>query len=93
MRTLLCSVFAVAALAGCAACPRPTSKMFRWRKLGRVFDPREVDIEWMRDFAQAPSALVLDDRSRASRGARQQRAGLCRCNVYSGVLARRQRNG
>ena len=38
--------------------------MFSWRKLGRVFDPRDVDIEWMRDFAQAPSALVLDDRVR-----------------------------
>ena len=36
--------------------------MFRWRKLGRVFDPREVDdIDWMKDFAQAPSALVLDE--------------------------------
>jgi hypothetical protein len=39
-------------------------KMFRWRKLGRVFDPREVDIDWMKDFAQAPSTLVLDDRVR-----------------------------
>jgi predicted GH43/DUF377 family glycosyl hydrolase len=39
-------------------------KMFKWRKLGRVFDPREVDIEWMKDFAQAPSALLLDDRVR-----------------------------
>jgi len=38
--------------------------VFSWRKLGRVFDPRDVDIEWMRDFAQAPSALVLDDRVR-----------------------------
>jgi hypothetical protein len=36
--------------------------VFRWRKLGQVFDPREVDdIDWMKDFAQAPSALVLDE--------------------------------
>jgi len=36
--------------------------VFKWRKLGRVFDPREVDdIDWMKDFAQAPSALVLDE--------------------------------
>jgi hypothetical protein len=36
--------------------------VFRWRKLGRVFDPREVDdIDWMKDYAQAPSALVLDN--------------------------------
>ena len=35
-------------------------KAFEWRKLGRVFDPQEVDdIDWMKDFAQAPSALVL----------------------------------
>ena len=38
--------------------------MFSWRKLGRVFDPRDVEIDWMKDFAQAPSTLVLDDRVR-----------------------------
>lgn len=40
-------------------------KAFSWRKLGRVFDPAEIDdIEWMKDFAQAPSALVLDEHVR-----------------------------
>jgi predicted GH43/DUF377 family glycosyl hydrolase len=35
--------------------------MFRWQKLGRVFDPGEVrDIPWMKDFAQAPSVLVFE---------------------------------
>lgn len=38
--------------------------MFNWHKLGRVFDPRQVGIPWMQDFAQAPSALVLEDRIR-----------------------------
>lgn len=36
--------------------------MFRWKKLGRVFIPQEVQgIEWMKDFAQAPSVIVFDD--------------------------------
>lgn len=34
----------------------------RWRKLGRVFDPRSSHgRDWLVEFAQAPSALVLDD--------------------------------
>ena len=37
--------------------------MFRWKKLGRVFNP--VDIphrpEWMHEYAQAPATLVFDD--------------------------------
>jgi len=37
---------------------------FAWRKLGRVFDPREVALPWMKDFAQAPVALLLGDRVR-----------------------------
>lgn len=37
---------------------------FAWRKQGRVFDPREVDLPWMKDFAQAPAALLLRDRVR-----------------------------
>ncbi len=36
--------------------------MNRWRKLGLVFSPQtESDRPWMRAFAQAPSALLLDD--------------------------------
>lgn len=37
---------------------------FAWRKLGRIFDPREADLPWMKDFAQAPAALRLPDRVR-----------------------------
>lgn len=38
---------------------------FEWEKLGRVFDPGDVkDVWWMKTFAQAPSALVLEDRIR-----------------------------
>ncbi|HCA59068.1 MAG TPA: glycosylase [Blastocatellia bacterium] len=36
--------------------------MFKWRKLGKVFDPTERNYAWwMREFAQAPATLVFDD--------------------------------
>jgi hypothetical protein len=36
--------------------------MFNWKKLGRVFEPQAVSGRpWMREFAQAPATLVLDD--------------------------------
>ena len=36
--------------------------MFRWRKLGKVFTPQEVlDRPWLKEFAQAPTALVHDN--------------------------------
>jgi len=36
--------------------------MFHWKKLGRVFNPQEVnDRPWMREFAQAPATLIFDD--------------------------------
>jgi hypothetical protein len=35
--------------------------MFRWKKLGKVFTPQEVTGRaWLKEFAQAPSALVCD---------------------------------
>lgn len=38
---------------------------YRWEKLGRVFDPTAVpDRPWLKEFAQAPATLVLDDRVR-----------------------------
>lgn len=36
--------------------------MFQWQKLGKVFTPQEVtDRPWLKEFAQAPATLVLDD--------------------------------
>lgn len=36
--------------------------MFRWEKLGLVFDPRTVQGRpWIREFAQGPATLVSDD--------------------------------
>jgi predicted GH43/DUF377 family glycosyl hydrolase len=39
--------------------------MFRWTKLGKIFDPKELNSEsWMCEFAQSPSALIDQDRVR-----------------------------
>lgn len=36
--------------------------MFRWKKLGKVFTPQEVEgRSWLREFAQAPATLIFDD--------------------------------
>lgn len=36
--------------------------MFRWKKLGKVFTPQETTGRpWLREFAQAPATLLLDD--------------------------------
>jgi predicted GH43/DUF377 family glycosyl hydrolase len=36
--------------------------MFKWKKLGRVFNPTEIkERPWLKEFAQAPSTLIFDD--------------------------------
>lgn len=36
--------------------------MFKWKKLGKVFDPRDYnDIPWLQEYAQAPATLIFDD--------------------------------
>ena len=36
--------------------------MFKWKKLGRVFNPQDVQgKDWMREFAQAPSTLIFNE--------------------------------
>jgi len=36
--------------------------MFRWKKLGKLFSPQEVEGRgWLKEFAQAPATLVFDD--------------------------------
>lgn len=36
--------------------------MFTWRKLGKVFSPQDVaGRPWLKEFAQAPATLLLDD--------------------------------
>lgn len=36
--------------------------MFKWKKLGRVFNPFEIENKsWLKEFAQAPATLVYDE--------------------------------
>lgn len=36
--------------------------MFKWRKIGRIFNPSEISNKpWMKEFAQCTSALIFDD--------------------------------
>lgn len=36
--------------------------MFRWKKLGKVFTPQEVQRRsWLKEFSQAPATLIMDD--------------------------------
>lgn len=36
--------------------------MFKWKKLGRVFNPSEIkNVSWLNEFAQAPSVIPFDD--------------------------------
>lgn len=36
--------------------------MFKWEKLGKLFDPKELSTEsWMKEFAQSPSVLIFED--------------------------------
>jgi hypothetical protein len=35
--------------------------MAKWRKLGKVFDPRDYKgIPWLDEYAQAPATLIFD---------------------------------
>jgi hypothetical protein len=39
--------------------------MFKWRKLGKIFDPADFPGRpWLKEFAQAPTTLLLEDRLR-----------------------------
>lgn len=46
--------------------------MFRWKKLGLIFSPADRH-PWMREYAQCPTTLLLDDRIRVYFSTRPQR--------------------
>jgi len=33
---------------------------FKWKKLGRIFNPSDLKNSWMKEYAQAPSVVVFD---------------------------------
>ena len=36
--------------------------MFKWEKLGKIFDPRDYENQtWMHEYAQSPSAVIFDE--------------------------------
>lgn len=36
--------------------------MFKWKKLGKVFNPTEIKgLDWIKEFAQAPSVLIFEN--------------------------------
>jgi len=36
--------------------------MFQWKKLGKIFNPSELDNRiWMKEYAQSPSVLIFDE--------------------------------
>ncbi|WP_269084626.1 hypothetical protein [Pseudomonas sp. Root329] len=38
--------------------------MFRWKKPGKVFDPKDLtQTNWMHEFSQSPSVLVSEWQS------------------------------
>ena len=58
--------------------------MFEWKKLGRVFNPKDVQgLSWLSEFAQAPATLLFDDfvrvyfSGRPGRDARGQYVSYC----------------
>jgi predicted GH43/DUF377 family glycosyl hydrolase len=48
--------------------------MFKWKKLGRIFNPTEYkDKTWMQEFAQAPATLIFEKFVRVYFACRPQR--------------------
>ena len=35
--------------------------MFKWKKLGRVFNPADLNKSWIKEYAQAPSIIIFED--------------------------------
>src|SRR5258706_5372993 len=38
--------------------------MFKWEKLGKIFDPMDLNNSWMKEFAQSPSVLIYEKHVR-----------------------------
>src|SRR5688572_13871654 len=54
--------FVTSLSAGRSALKYRGDTMYNWTKLGKLFDPTQVQTpEWMREFAQAPCVLRFDD--------------------------------
>jgi predicted GH43/DUF377 family glycosyl hydrolase len=62
-------------------------KMFKWKKLGRVFNPLEVkNKSWLKEFAQAPATLVFDNFVRVYFSCRPERDADGQYVSYTGYV-------
>lgn len=61
--------------------------MFQWKKLGNIFDPRQVEGRaWLHEFAQGPSTLVFPDFVRVYFSCRPAPDALGRYVSYSAYV-------
>jgi len=61
--------------------------MFSWEKLGKVFTPQAIpDRPWMKEYAQAPATLVLDDVVRVFFSCRPPADANCQYVSYSAFV-------
>lgn len=61
--------------------------MFKWKKLGRVFDPTKVEGKpWLKEFAQAPDVLVFDTYVRVYFSCRSERDERGQYTSYSAYV-------
>lgn len=46
--------------------------MFKWKKIGRIFNPTDLgETSWMKEYAQAPSLVIFDKKVRVFFSSRQ----------------------
>jgi len=61
--------------------------MFKWNKLGKVFDPTAIkDKPWLHEYAQAPATLIFDDFVRVYFSCRPKRDSQGQFVSYSAFL-------
>lgn len=67
--------------------------MFKWKKLGKVFDPKEHNSPlWMSEFAQAPSVVVFDNYIRVYFSCRPKPDDKGQYVSYSGYVHLNRKN-
>jgi len=61
--------------------------MFKWKKLGRIFNPQQVEgRSWLKEFAQAPATLIYDDFVRVYFSCRPPRDSKGQYVSYTGFV-------
>jgi len=67
--------------------------MFNWEKLGRVFNPLEVENRWwLKEFAQAPATLIFDKFVRVYFSCRPERDAKGQYVSYTGFVDLNRKN-